>query len=304
MSLPTRDLDPVRLPDGRTLALTEVGDPHGSAAFYLHGTGSSRLETHLYAAAALEHGVRLIGWDRPGSGRSPAQPNRTVLDVVADARAVAAALGLDTVAAVGLSGGASHVLALTAKSDGLVRRGIAVNPGPPSDPAVLVGLSPTFARLIGLARSRPGLFRVVADVTQARGWGPLGRLAEAARRRSLDPADAAVIARPDVRPLMEAAALEGGRQPHAWREEALILWRSPWGVSLEHFPVPLDVFVGSDDAFRPFGEGLGRAGATVHVFPGGHVSGFVPEVMARVMAVAAEATDPTGGAGVTEGAPS
>lgn len=259
-----RDLDPVQLPDGRTLAVTQVGDPTGRPAFYLHGTGSSRLETHLYAAAAAEHGLRLIGWDRPGSGQSPAQPGRTVRDVVDDARAVAASLGVESAAVVGLSGGGSHVLALTALGDGLVRRGIAINPGPPSDPEVLAVLPDQAARLIGLARTRPGLCR-----------------------RQLDPSDAAVLERPDVRPVMEAAALEGGVQPHAWRTEALILWQQPWEVPLDRFPVPLHVYVGADDPFRPFGEGLGRGGAHVHVFPGGHVSGFVPEVMSPVMALAA-----------------
>jgi pimeloyl-ACP methyl ester carboxylesterase len=282
-----RDLDPVRLPDGRTLAVTQVGDPDGRPALYLHGTGSSRLETHLYAAAAAENGVRLVGWDRPGSGRSPAQPGRTIRHVVADARAVAASVGAESVAVVGLSGGGSHVLALTAVGDGLVRRGIAINPGPPSDPEALGGLPDQAVRLIGLARSRPGLFRVIADIMQARGDGPLGRLADRMRRRGLDPSDAAVIERPEVRALMEAAALEGAAQPHAWRTEALMLWSAPWGVPLGSFPVPLDVFVGADDPFRPFGEGLRRAGAHVHVFPGGHVSGFVPDVMAEVMALAA-----------------
>ena len=75
-----RELDDLLLPDGRRLALCEVGDAYGVVAFYFHGTGSSRLETALYANAAAAHGVRLVGWDRPGSGGSPAQPGRTLLD--------------------------------------------------------------------------------------------------------------------------------------------------------------------------------------------------------------------------------
>jgi hypothetical protein len=99
---------------------------------------------------------------------------------------------------------------------------------------------------------------------------------------------------------MEAAAEEGGLQAHAWRDEALILWGSAWGVALDAFPVPLDVFAGSDDPFRPFSERLGQAGATVHVFPGGHVSGFVPEVMDEVMALVVESVV----GGVVDDAPS
>ena len=57
------------------------------------------------------------------------------------------------------------------------------------------------------------------------------------------------------------------------------------GFALNEFPVPLDVFTGDGDLFRPFAERLETVGATLHVFPGGHVSGFVPEVMRQVMAL-------------------
>jgi pimeloyl-ACP methyl ester carboxylesterase len=191
------------------------------------------------------------------------------------------------VAVVGLSGGGSHVLALTALGEGLVRRGVAINPGPPSDPHVLAVLPDQTAKLIALARTRPRVFRVIADVLQAHGNGPVGRLADRLRRRQLDPSDAAVLERPEMRPIVEAAALEGGVQPHAWRTEALMLWQQSWDVPLDRFAAPLDVYVGADDPFRRFGEGLARGGATIHVFPGGHVSGFVPEVMREVMALAA-----------------
>jgi hypothetical protein len=49
--------------------------------------------------------------------------------------------------------------------------------------------------------------------------------------------------------------------------------------------VPVDVLTGDGDLFRQFAERLEAAGATLHVFPGGHVSGFVPEVMRQVMAL-------------------
>jgi hypothetical protein len=47
-----RELDQLVLPGGRRLAVCEAGDPDGVVAFYFHGTGSSRLETALYASAA------------------------------------------------------------------------------------------------------------------------------------------------------------------------------------------------------------------------------------------------------------
>ena len=278
-----RELDDVVLPGGRRLALCEVGDPDGVVAFYFHGTGSSRLETALYASAATARGVRLVGWDRPGSGGSPAQPGRTMLDVVADTRAVAAHLEVDAVRVAGLSGGGSHVLVLAAAGPPLVRGAVAVNPGPPAEENVLAVLPGQVARFMRLARDRPAAFRVLARATQYRGRGRVGDLVESMRMRRAHPSDVEVLHRPEVQGPFRAAADEGARQPQAYPTEATIIWKQPWGVDLSHFDVPVDVFAGDGDLFRPFAERLQDAGATLHVFPGGHVSGFVPEVMTQVV---------------------
>lgn len=278
-----RELDDLVLPGGRRLALCEVGDPTGVVAFYFHGTGSSRLEVALYADVAAAHGVRLVGWDRPGSGGSPAQPGRTMLDVVADTQAVAGHLGVDGVRVAGISGGGSHVLVLAAAGAPLVRGVVAINPGPPADDFVLTALPGQISRFMRLARDHPSVFRVVANATQFRGRGKAAEVLESARMRSLNPSDVEVLHRPEVQAPFRAAADEGGRQPQAYTDEASIIWNRPWGVDLSHFPVPVDVFTGSADPFRPFAERLQDAGATLHVFQGGHVSGFVPEVMTEVV---------------------
>jgi pimeloyl-ACP methyl ester carboxylesterase len=280
-----RELDDLVLPDGRRLAICEVGDQSGVVAFYFHGTGSSRLETALYANAAAAHGVRLVGWDRPGAGRSPAQPGRRLLDVVADTRAVAAHVGVDTVRVAGLSGGGSHVLTLAAAGAPLVTGVVAVNPGPPAQEEVLAELPNQVTRFIRLARDRPKVFAVLGQVSQYRGRGKLAEILESARMRGQHPADVEVLHRPEVYEAFRAAAVEGGRQPRAYVNEALIIWNQPWGVSLDAFTMPVDVFTGDGDLFRAFTERLERAGATLHVFPGGHVSGFVPEVMNQVVAL-------------------
>ncbi|WP_076258885.1 alpha/beta fold hydrolase [Intrasporangium flavum] len=282
-----RDLPPVTLPGGRSLALCEVGDPTGRSVVYLHGTGSSRLEVELYDEAARARGVRMVCWDRPGSGRSPAQQGRTMRDVVDDARAVLDVLDTGRVGVVGLSGGGSHALVLAAAAPDLVRHAVVVNAGPPAEPDVLALLPASVSGPMRLARSRPWLFRRLGGLTQRRGTDLLGRVAEAVRRRGLDPTDAAVLERPEVRRVLEAAAEEGSLQPDAWTAEALVIWGEPWGVRLEDLAVPLDVFVGSEDPFRPFGESLTRVGARLHVFPGGHVSGCVPAVLDHVVSVAA-----------------
>lgn len=182
-----RDLDPLVLSDGRRLTLCEVGDPNGRVAFYFHGTGSSRLETALFAGAAQEHGVRLVGWDRPGAGGSTNRPGRTLLDVVADTRAVATHLEVGAVPVAGLSGGGSHVVALAAAGAGPVSRAVAVNPGAPADDEMLEVLSPSIGRFTALARNRPRAFAPVSQVMQYRGRGRVAEVLERVRRRQLRP---------------------------------------------------------------------------------------------------------------------
>jgi pimeloyl-ACP methyl ester carboxylesterase len=184
----------------------------------------------------------------------------------------------------GLSGGGSHVLALAAGAP-LVAGVVAVNPGPPAEDDVLAVLPHQVSRFMRLARDHPSVFRAVSDITQYRGRGRVAEVLERARMRGAHPVDVEVLHRPDVYDAFRAAAVEGGRQPRAYTNEALMIWNRPWGVDLSAFPVPVDVFTGGSDLFRPFAERLERAGATLHVFPGGHVSGFTPEVMGQVTAL-------------------
>jgi pimeloyl-ACP methyl ester carboxylesterase len=69
----------VELADGGTLGYTECRDPVGPVLFSFHRPGS-RLEAQLLAEPATEHGLRLIGIDRPGMGLSQYQPRRRVRD--------------------------------------------------------------------------------------------------------------------------------------------------------------------------------------------------------------------------------
>src|SRR5437879_1203335 len=57
----------LHLCDGRTLGYTIYGKPTGKPLLYF---GSSRLEAGILARSAELAGIRLIGIDRPGMGRS------------------------------------------------------------------------------------------------------------------------------------------------------------------------------------------------------------------------------------------
>ena len=97
-----------RLPDGRTLAFCEFGDPDGDPVFHAHGVPSSRLEGVLLHDAARRYGFRVISTDRPGIGRSTYLPGRRFLDYPRDIASLADALGLERFGVMGGSGGGAH----------------------------------------------------------------------------------------------------------------------------------------------------------------------------------------------------
>ncbi len=104
----------VRALDGRALALCEVGDPRGPLLLHNHGGPSSRLEAHLFATAALQHGLRFVAVDRPGIGRSDPQANRSYEGWAKDLVTIADALGHETFGVSGWSEGGPWALAAAA----------------------------------------------------------------------------------------------------------------------------------------------------------------------------------------------
>jgi pimeloyl-ACP methyl ester carboxylesterase len=102
--------------DGREIGFLDYGSPGQTAVIWCHGGPGCRLEPQYVADAAARIGVRLVGIDRPGYGRSTPQPARTIAGWADDALAVADHLGLERFATAGASTGGAYALALAAKS--------------------------------------------------------------------------------------------------------------------------------------------------------------------------------------------
>ncbi len=107
----------LELDDGRAVGYATWGDPEGTPVFIGHGTPGSRLDHY----AALDdpdwvrrRRVRFIGVDRPGYGYSDPWPEASLLDCAEDFVRVADDLGLESFAALGVSGGGPYVIALGA----------------------------------------------------------------------------------------------------------------------------------------------------------------------------------------------
>lgn len=124
--------------DGRPLRVDHADLPGGFPVLVHAGSpGSRRMLGAAVELAATAFGLRLISYDRPGYGDSPAAPGRRVADAAADATAIAAGLGLSRMTTWGHSGGGPYALACAALLPGLVVAGcVFASPAPVDAPAL------------------------------------------------------------------------------------------------------------------------------------------------------------------------
>ena len=249
----------IRLRDGRRLGYAEWGDPRGRPLLYFHGWPGSRLEGRLADDAATARGVRLIALDRPGMGLSDNQRRRTLVDWPDDVVQLAAALGLDRFAVLGISGGGPYAAVCAWKlSDQLTRVGIVSSLAPLDVPGVIAGMgrrNRLFFQVVGrVAVLRRVLFGTMAVSVRRRPDRTLERGVAAA-------VDKKYLARPDVRMVLEEALSEGFRKGGRGPAGEMGLYTRAWGFRLEDIRTPVHLSHGEQDANAPVA--MGRYLATV-----------------------------------------
>jgi pimeloyl-ACP methyl ester carboxylesterase len=103
--------------DGRMVGYADDGPDSGATpVMWCHGGPGSRLEPATMAPHARDAGLRMIGIDRPGYGRSTPQPGRDIAGWVDDGLAVMDALGIERFVTVGVSTGGAYALATAARA--------------------------------------------------------------------------------------------------------------------------------------------------------------------------------------------
>ncbi len=105
----------LELPEGRRLRVRVSGPSNGLPLIFHHGTPGAVTPFRAVERAAHERGLRFVTTSRPGYGDSSRQEGRVVVDVVADTRAVLAAIGAERCLVSGWSGGGPHALACAAR---------------------------------------------------------------------------------------------------------------------------------------------------------------------------------------------
>src|SRR3954447_14617085 len=160
-------LSTLALPDGRTLAYAEWGDPEGRPIVTCQGTPGCRLNRHPNQELVRGTGARVIAFDRPGYGQSTRRQGRRVVDVVDDVARLADHLGLAEFAVVGGSGGGPHSLAVAARLGDRVTRAACVVGVAPYDALGdewFIGMDPLNVKEFGWALD--GERRLHAELTR------------------------------------------------------------------------------------------------------------------------------------------
>ena len=243
----------IRLHDGRSMGVASVGKNDGFPIFHFHGSGSSRLEVKLLAAAATAQGVRLIGLDRPGVGRSDPKPGSQLLDWPDDVGEVADQLGIERFAIEGLSAGGPYAMACAYKiPQRLTACGLISTVSPPD-----------LMRKAGTASMRamwwigarvPHLVLLYARLVQRMTGSDAASIEKYLVRYAaqLGAADRQLVNNPEIRGLLAQVMAESFRQGGEGNLEVVLAEGRPWGFQPEQITFEkLYIWHGEQDRLMP-----------------------------------------------------
>ncbi len=245
----------VVLPDGRRLGYAEWGDAQGWPVLFFHGTPSSRLGLEWAEDAAAAHGARVLSLDRPGHGLSDLAPGRTLLDWSCDVEAFADAIGLDTFAVAGWSGGGPYVLACAAAiPERLTGAAVLSGCGPLDTRAARRSSSDLDRTMLALSARSPRAARLVLmPVVAVARRNP--QLAVKGIEQDLSPRDLDVFRRlhPDPASAIEFF-LEAFRSGTSGVIDDYRVLASPWCLAPEDIEMPVHFWHGDADRMVALSE--------------------------------------------------
>ena len=243
----------VQLRDGRKMGIAAVGPGGDFPILHCHGSGSSRLEVRLLAAATTEVGVRLIGLDRPGIGRSDPKVGYRLLDWPDDVEAVADQLGIERFAIEGVSAGGPYALACAYKiPQRLTTCGLISTVSPPdlirkAGPWAMRTMWRLGAQFPWFVRSYASLVTRIMGSDKASLEKYLTRYAA-----QMGTADQKVLSNPEARDLLAQIMAESARQGRKANIEEALTGTRFWGFRPEQIAFEkLYVWHGEQDRLMP-----------------------------------------------------
>ena len=290
---PLKD-DTLELGDGRTLGYAEYGDAKGAPLFFFHGLPGSRYQSAMLDSAAREVGVRVIGPDRPGFGKSTFDGSRRFDTWPEDVRQLADHLGLDRFHAAGISGGGVYTLATAhALGDRVLSAGVISGGGDISTPEALEGMHPQNRAIFELAKQGPeAVATAMAPLRDAVRDNP--DLALEQVKAGLPPADLDLIERrPEFMEVMRDDGIEAMREGTNGVGYEAWLFVQPWGFDVSEIKRPVVLWHGDDDRNAPLSHAQALADkmpdAELVVWTGmGHLTAFerLDEILQKLLTIA------------------
>jgi pimeloyl-ACP methyl ester carboxylesterase len=293
----TDGISAVRTPDGRSLEVLTGGDPGGFPLLFHGGSPSAVVPFRPLDGAALDAGLRLVTYSRPGYGDSTARPRPEprMVDDVADSVAVLDALGIDRFLTAGWSGGGPRALGCAAElPDRCLAAATIAGVGPHDGDGLdwKAGMAPENVAEYTAAESGreqydayleaeflPVLRADADDLADA-----MGGLLPAPDRAALD--------RPFLEWLNETFHRAGTQRTAGVLDDGQAAVR-PWGFDVGSITVPVAIYQGRQDAMVPFAHGEWLAahvpGAEAHLTDDdGHLTLVtrLPEILADLKRLA------------------
>lgn len=239
--------------DSRTLFVRDWGPLDGAPVIHHHGLPSCSLSVPGGWLAPDQTGVRVVTFDRPGYGRSPAAPGRKVTDAADWTHAIATQLGLETFALSGAGAGGAHAVAAAAAlgervSKLCIANGLGPDELPGFDPAS--GMLRETRHEIACARAGEAPLREFIDslMTRMEPMEPWFRQlpssdAEMMGRREVQVEDAAI----------SAEAMRTGQD--GWVDDDLALFHHRWDTDPRAVTAQTLLVYGIDDVLLPANHG-------------------------------------------------
>jgi pimeloyl-ACP methyl ester carboxylesterase len=247
----------VGAPDGRSLRVFDYGSDDDVVVVSHHGTPACGDAYPPMVRQALERGLRLIAYDRPGYAASDRQAGRSIASCTADVLLIADTLGIGRFGSIGISGGGSHSLACAAM---IGDRAVAC--------VSACTLAPFGAEGLDWAAGMGELNSEEIEIA-AQGYDalyahlqPVGEQLTAATAEDMREAMTSLLSEVDREMLTDELltyvhtnmqqALAAGAE--GWADESLAMYE-PWGFDLTGIVVPVQIWHGGQDRFVPVSHG-------------------------------------------------
>ncbi len=286
-----RSVGTARVAADRELGWAEFGHPDGDPVLWFHGTPGARLQIPPSVhEVALQRGFRVIGVERPGTGRSTNHRYRRVVEFGPDIEALTDQLGLDRFAVVGLSGGGPYSLSVARQMpDRVVVATLLGGIGPVRGPDAVM----SYTRLLRFGAAPLEVLRT--PVGSALGAvvkvaAPVADPVFDVYARFLGFADRPVLGQPRFKAMFLHDLITAGNLRSVAHD--LALFARHWGFQLDEIEPPVVIWHGLADVIVPPSHGHHQAArlqrGELRVRPGeGHFAGFseVVDVLDRVREV-------------------